>query len=132
MKKLLILSALLIFACSGDDNDDNEDGLNQRSFNPPTWIQGVWEIDNVAIDFREDDFCITQFGSASCLKTIIELNSDDPNFNINVYEEISATRYYFIFTHGPNEITTEFKKVSDISINCLQYPFNNPTILNKQ
>ena len=51
------------------------------------------------VDFREDDFCITQFGSESCLKTIIELNSDDPNFNINVYEEISATRYYFVFTY---------------------------------
>ena len=33
------------------------------------------------------------------LFAIIELNSDDPNFNINVYEEISATRYYFVFTY---------------------------------
>lgn len=130
MKKLLILSTLLIFTCHG--GDDDIDGLNDRSFNPPVWIQGVWEIDDVMVDFREDDFCITQFGSTSCLKTIIELNSDDPNFNINVYEEISATRYYFVFTYGPNEITSEFKKVSDISINSLQYPFNNPTILNKQ
>ena len=131
MKKLLLLSSLLIFACYGDD-DDNTTGLNHSSFNPPTWIQGVWEIDNVAVDFRDDDFCVTQLGSTSCLKTIIELSSDYPNFNINVYEEISATRYYFVFTYGPNEITSEFKKVSDISINSLQYPFNNPTILNKQ
>ena len=85
MKKLLLLSTLLIFACNRDD-DNNTDGLSHRSFNPPTWIQGVWEIDNVAVDFRDDDFCITQFGSTSCLKTIIELSSDDPNFNINVYE----------------------------------------------
>ena len=105
MKKLLLLSSLLIFACYGDD-DDNTTGLNHSSFNPPTWIQGVWEIDNVAVDFRDDDLCVTQLGSTSCLKTIIELSSDYPNFNINVYEEISATRYYFVFTYGPNEITS--------------------------
>ena len=57
--------------------------------------------------------------------------ADVPNFNTSVYEEISASRYYFVFTYGPNEITGEFEKVSENTINYF-YSSDIPIILNKQ
>ena len=135
MKKLFLLSALLIFACSSDDSSTS--GSNSNSFNPPTWIQGVWlnvienGISSTGFDFRDDNVCSVTFGSAYCYKGIIELYADVPNFNTSVYEEISASRYYFVFTYGPNEITGEFEKVSENTINYF-YSSDIPIILNKQ
>ncbi len=63
MKKLLLLSALLIFACSSDDSNDNTSGTSNNSFNPPNWIQGVWlneAIPTVSIgyEFRPETYVI--------------------------------------------------------------------------
>ena len=137
MKKLIYLFlTVLIVACSSDDNS-SESGSNSNSFNPPTWIQGVWlnDIGNgtstLGFDFRNDNVCSVSFGSAYCYKGIIELYADVPNINTSVYEEISASRYYFVFTYGPNETTGEFEKVSDNTINYF-YSGDIPTILTKQ
>ena len=135
MKKILLLSAFLIFACSSDG--DNSNSSNGNSFNPPAWIKGIW-LNNVngslstGFDFRDDDVCSVTFGGAYCYKGIIELYADVPNVSTNVYEEISSSRYYFVFTYGPNEITHEFEKVSDNTINSIQYTSALPTILTKQ
>ena len=139
MKKLIYLFlGLLIVSCSSDDSSSSStSGSNSNSFNPPTWIQGVWLNDigngtsSIGFDFRDDNVCSVTFGSAYCYKGLIELYADAPNFNTSVYEEISASRYYFVFTYGPNEISEEFEKVSDNTINYF-YSGNIPTILTKQ
>tara|TARA_B110000971_G_scaffold189778_1_gene200421 strand:- start:114 stop:506 length:393 start_codon:yes stop_codon:yes gene_type:complete len=130
MKKLLLLSALLIFACSSDDSDTN--GSNDNSFNAPTWIQGVWMQDNLffGVDFRTDDFCNVQGGNNACYKALIELYANTPNFNTNVYEEISESRYYFVFTWGPNEYVHEYEKLSENTINSISS--GQVTLLTKQ
>ena len=107
MKKLLLLSALLIFACSSDDSNSS---ANNNTFDPPTWIQGIWLNSNSAgWEFRQDDICMLSFNQtvADCLMA----NSVAPDFS--VYEEISEMRYLARFTNGGSEFTYEFEKISD-------------------
>ena len=137
MKNLIYLAlTVLIVACSSNDGGSTS-GSNSNSFNPPTWIQGVWLNDigngtsSIGFDFRDDNVCSVSFGSAYCYKGLIELYADVPNINTSVYEDISASRYYFVFTYGPNEITGEFEKVSDNTINYF-YSSDIPIILTKQ
>ena len=53
MKKLMLLTfALSLFACSSDDS--NSSTINY-TFNPPSWIQGIWLNSNSAgWEFRQD------------------------------------------------------------------------------
>jgi len=74
MKKLLLLSALLIFACSSDDNDNS----NSSS------IEGRWNLTSSSFQGVEDDL-------NSCdLETYIELNNS------------GTGNYYFYYTDWPN------------------------------
>ena len=138
MKKLTYLFlALIIVACSDDSSDGSTSGSNSNSFNPPTWIQGVWlnDIGNgtstVGFDFRNDDVCSVTLGSAYCYKALIELYADVPNINTSVYEEITYSRYYFVFTYGPSEINGEFQKVSENTINYFINTSDIPTLLTR-
>ncbi|MDB4094214.1 hypothetical protein N9524_01360 [Flavobacteriaceae bacterium] len=117
MKKLLLLSAFLTFACSSDDSDSSNS--NGNSINPPAWIQGVW-INNTSsvFDFRTDDICLTAGTITSCNKAYMALSSES-----SAYEEISDTRYYVVISFaGVMESTYEFEKVSDSTINWILYP----------
>ena len=124
MKKLLLISALLIFACSSDSDSDNRP-TNGNSFNPPNWIQGVWMRQDIpdflGYEFRADDICNILGNQASCLKSIIELYQDVPNVQTNVYEEISNTRYYVVFSYLTVENTYEFEKISENEISNGQF-----------
>ena len=126
MKKLLILSALLIFGCSGDNsNDNNNSGTTDNSFNPPNWIQGVWLSEAntlIGFEFRADDICTIIGSQATCNKALIELYENVPGEQTNVYEEISDTRYFVVFTVVPSEQTYEFEKISANEINAIQVP----------
>ena len=115
MKKLLLLSALLIFACSSDDSDSSNS--NGDSINPPGWIQGVWTNDSIsAFEFRADDMCVA-VGSAICYKALMATSPES-----SAYEEISDTRYYVVISYGFSEDTYEFEKVSESTINWILYP----------
>ena len=115
MKKLLLLSALFIFACSSDDSDSSNS--NEDSINPPAWIQGVWTNDSIsAFEFRADDMCVTA-GSTNCYKALMALSTES-----SAYEEISDTRYYVVVSYGFSEDTYEFEKLSESTINCILYP----------
>jgi hypothetical protein len=117
MKKILLLSALIIFTCSSDDSDSSNS--NGNSINPPAWIQGVW-INNTSsvFDFRTDDICLTAGAITSCNKAYMALSSES-----SAYEEISDTRYYVVISFaGVMESTYEFEKVSDSTINWILYP----------
>ena len=49
MKKILLLSALLIFACSGDDSNDNNDDYNQnflQKYDGVTWKDAYYDPDD--------------------------------------------------------------------------------------
>jgi|TARA_B110000902_G_scaffold240500_1_gene290062 hypothetical protein len=114
MKKILvILFVSLIVSCAG--NDDN---TTNKSINPPSWIQGIWALNDsatvggVAFDFRADDFCQGQFGIGfTCWK------AQGTYFdNFSVFEEVSNTRYFVILSYAGGEQTFEFDKVSDTSI----------------
>ena len=81
MKKLLLLSSLLIFACSSGDDSDSSNS-NGDSINPPAWIQGLWLYENDAYgyEFRADDFCWylpTGTLNYTCFKSQLELFSYD-------------------------------------------------------
>ena len=115
MKKLLLLSALLIFACSSNDDSNT----TNKSINPPSWIQGIWALNffdgsapNIYVEFRTDDFCQGQFViGATCWK------AQGTYFdNFSVYEEVSNIRYFVIMTYAAGEQTFEFDKVSDTSL----------------
>jgi hypothetical protein len=115
MKKLLLLSALLIFACSSNDDSNT----TNKSINPPSWIQGIWVLNffdgsapNIYVEFRTDDFCQGQFViGATCWK------AQGTYFdNFSVYEEVSNIRYFVIMTYAAGEQTFEFDKVSDTSL----------------
>jgi hypothetical protein len=115
LKKLLLLSALLIFACSSNDDSNT----TNKSINPPSWIQGIWALNffdgsapNIYVEFRTDDFCQGQFViGATCWK------AQGTYFdNFSVYEEVSNIRYFVIMTYAAGEQTFEFDKVSDTSL----------------
>ena len=115
MKKLLLLHAFLIFACSGDDSDSSNS--NGNSINPPAWIQGLWTNGSLsAFEFRADDLCITA-GNTTCYKALMAFSPES-----SAYEEISDTRYYVVFSHHSLEETYEFEKVSENTINWILYP----------
>ena len=115
MKKIFLLSALLIFACSSDDSDSSNS--NGNSINPPAWIQGVWTNDSIsAFEFRADDLCVTA-GNTTCYKALMALSTES-----SAYEEISDTRYYVVISYGFSEDTYEFEKVSESTINWILYP----------
>ena len=114
MKKILIiLFVSLIVSCGGNDDD-----TTNKSINPPSWIQGIWALNDsatvggVAFDFRADDFCQGQFGIGfTCWK------AQGTYFdNFSVFEEVSNTRYFVILSYAGGEQTFEFDKVSDTSI----------------
>lgn len=127
MKKLLLLSALLIIACGSDDSDSSNS--NGNSINPPAWIHGLWLNDtaSVGVEFRDDNLCSISTGGTICFK---ELMTFDPESS--VYEEISDTRYYIVISAGFSEYTYEFEKVSETTINWVLYPSGLITTLNKQ
>ena len=111
MKKLLLLSALFIFACS---NDDSNSSANNNTFNPPTWIQGVWLNSNIlpleaGFEFRQNDFCqVVSLAQTICIE---QTYNQFPDFS--VYEEISETRYFITYTISGAEYEYEFEKISD-------------------
>jgi predicted enzyme related to lactoylglutathione lyase len=63
---------------------------------------------------------------------LIELYADVPNISTSVYEEISDSRYYFVFTYGPSEINGEFQKVSANTINYFISTSDIPTVLTRE
>ena len=116
MKKLLILFALFIFACSSDDSSTSATGIN-----PPSWIQGIYlqeisgQVYPNGYEFKTNDFCTIAF-STSCNKAIMDMYDGASSIETNVYEEIDSNRYYIEITIGPNIFDYEFIKISSTSI----------------
>jgi len=55
MKRILILSAIIVFACSSDDSSDTNDSSNQTFFERYDGV--VWEADNELNDYTfSEDF----------------------------------------------------------------------------
>ena len=77
MKNYILLSALLVFACSSDDSNNNTSGTTDNSFNPPNWIQDVWLDEDFPIEFgyefRHDNIYIINSSQATCYKYCIDL-----------------------------------------------------------
>ena len=82
-------------------------------------------------EFRADDICTITGSQATCNKAIIELYEDVPSVQTNVYEEISNTRYYVVFSYLTIENTYEFEKISENEIRHIQSS-STSTILTKQ
>jgi len=111
MKNFIYLFlALFILGCSSDDSNSS---TNNNTFNPPTWIQGVWLNSNVqfevGFEFRQNDFC--QVVSSVQTICIEQTYNQFPDFS--VYEEISDTRYFIRYIISGAEYEYEFEKVSD-------------------
>ena len=132
MKKLLLLSALLIFACSSDDSDSSNS--NGNSINPPAWIQGLWlyEDGTYGYDFRADDFCWYQPAGPinyTCFKSQIELHSAT---NSSASQNSTENSYQLVITLLSFEYHYEFQKISEDSMTCIGCIYGEDLILTKQ
>ena len=131
MKKILLLTVLLIFACSSDDSDSSNSSGN--SINPPAWIQGLWlyEGDTYGYEFRADDFCWyvpTGQLNYTCFKSQLELFSYDSSATQNSTEN----SYQLTITLSSYEYHYEFQKISADSMTCIGCIYGEDLVLIKQ
>ena len=105
MKKLLLLSALLIFACSSDDSNDNS---NQTFFEKYDGV--VWELDNELSDvtqWGEDFIGRVQFINEDI---IYEKWYEYDIFNNQVYTYCET--YPLLYMNENNGSYSEFVEIS--------------------
>ena len=123
MKKLLLLSALLIFACSSDDsNDNNNDNSNQTFLERYDGV--VWESDEWASINDTGVWRYIIFNDASDFLTIV---TDDNIIEcVNIYEFSNEEGYISISANSENnfvfnwaEIDSEIEDVDTITITAI-------------
>lgn len=112
----------LMLSCSSDSesNNNSNNGANGDSITPPTWIQGIWLLDQGAVEigyeFRTQNFCIISAGIADCWQERLDQLQDTPNTMANAYQEISSERYYLEIDYFSYEYKFEFQKLSENQI----------------
>ena len=117
-----MLIATLMLSCSSDSESNNSSntGTNGDSITPPTWIQGIWFLDQGAVEFgyefRTQNFCSISAGIADCWQERLDQLQDVPNTMANAYQEISSERYYLEIDYFSYEYKFEFQKVSENQI----------------
>ena len=123
MKKLLLLSALLIFACSSDDSNDNNDNNSDETF-LERYDGVVWENDEWASINDTGVWRYVIFNDASDFLTVV---TDDVNlFCFNFYEYSNEEGYISISANSQNnfvintaEIDSEIEDVDTITITAI-------------
>ena len=121
-KTIFILIATLMLSCSTDSesNNNSNNGANSDSITPPTWIQGIWLLDQGAVEtgyeFRTQNFCTVSPGLTDCWQERLDQLQDVPNTMANAYQEISSERYYLEIDYFSYDYKFEFQKVSENQI----------------
>ena len=123
MKKLLLLSALLIFACSSDSSDSDDNDLMEETF-LEKYDGVVWESDEWASINDTGVWRYIIFNDASDFLTIVT------DYNIiecvNIYEFSNEEGYISISANSENnfvfnwaEIDSETEDVDTITITAI-------------
>ena len=123
MKKLLILSALLIFACSSDSSDSDDNDLMEETF-LEKYDGVVWESDEWASINDTGVWRYIIFNDASGFLTIV---TDDNIIEcVNIYEFSNEEGYISISANSENnfvfnwaEIDSETEDVDTITITAI-------------
>ena len=123
MKKLFLLSALLIFACSSDSSDSDDNDLMEETF-LEKYDGVVWESDEWASINDTGVWRYIIFNDASDFLTIV---TDDNIIEcVNIYEFSNEEGYISISANSENnfvfnwaEIDSETEDVDTITITAI-------------
>ena len=123
MKKILLLSALLIFACSSDSSDSDDNDLMEETF-LEKYDGVVWESDEWASINDTGVWRYIIFNDASDFLTIV---TDDNIIEcVNIYEFSNEEGYISISANSENnfvfnwaEIDSETEDVDTITITAI-------------
>ena len=123
MKKLLLISALLIFACSSDSSDSDDNDLMEETF-LEKYDGVVWESDEWASINDTGVWRYIIFNDASDFLTIV---TDDNIIEcVNIYEFSNEEGYISISANSENnfvfnwaEIDSETEDVDTITITAI-------------
>ena len=123
MKKLLLLSALLIFACSSDSSDSDDNDLMEETF-LEKYDGVVWESDEWASINDTGVWRYIIFNDASGFLTIV---TDDNIIEcVNIYEFSNEEGYISISANSENnfvfnwaEIDSETEDVDTITTTAI-------------
>ena len=111
---LLIITNLLLSCSSDDDNSGNSQ--SNDFFNPPSWIQGKWLVDDsnmeFGFEFTSNNFIIINSISSSIDYGEILQMQNDLGISTNVTEEISDSEYKIRINLQGANTTYTFRKVN--------------------
>jgi hypothetical protein len=105
---------LFLFDCSsiGWDGTISPSNSDRTYFNPPTWIQGTWNGENINIKLTDNDFILN---NVSYNERINILSTK----YLNCSEQTTSTTYKITITHlSVNIDVYSFEHVSDLEVNC--------------
>ena len=121
MKKLLILSALLVFACSSEDSSDSSNNPQSDS------IIGTWKYYNIQAFNQNDELLMDFISGTDCFYM------SDCQFNSEklVYTDSTFSTYTFWEEDGASCINggiMEFDGCTNVFITTANYNLNNSVI----
>ena len=133
--KLLFLLGLFITLFSCSTNNDSlladEEPVPSNYFNPPSWIQGTWRVNNTStsyMKFTGDDFQLML--PPTSYKAVLTQTASNGQ-TAKVIETISETDYNFTIITGMSEGTYKFKKLNSTQVQTVN-PTGQTLILVKQ
>lgn len=137
MKKTLLLS-ILVFTLSftSCDKDDETPEIKKEiaaKINPPSWIQGNWEMSKKTtikgFQFTASDFCQTLLDSnLSCYSDRI-FDHNNALLKNTVEEDFSAIKYDVKINLNNKIVEYHFEKIDDKTIHWNIMDKNDPEII---
>ncbi len=111
----IIVLLVLFISCSSDDSNSK----SSSSINPPSWIIGTWQNDDLGgltygFKFAKDDICLMNLNMTTCFKEILKLDAGSGVYDIN--EEITDNSYFIEIKVGITTYSYEFTKISTTEI----------------
>ena len=104
MKKLLLLSVLLIFACSSDDSNDDSNQTFLDKYNGVVWEESEGSIST-----------ITFFANPPAMRTSLDENYDGVYCSYFVFGEENPDIYFEIIDVSEDEIVLSYVDYYDFS-----------------
>ena len=113
---------ILLLSCNNDDSDSNSNAF----FNPPTWIQGKWLVDDPIIvfgfEFTNDNFIINQMGAKTNYGEILKMHKSIGS-DVSTNERITDDEYEVKINSEGTSTVYKFKKRDQNTIEHLNTNF---------
>lgn len=106
MKKIFLLTAILIFACSSDDSSDTNDNNNNSSTKKIISIQVVEDVDNICLD--GSNFTFSYSGDDITSLTRQAWASPCPNSNETSWRYTTSMVTNYIYSSNKIVVSSEF------------------------